>query len=652
MKQILVVLSSLSIVFGAFSQNDPVIMTIAGKPITKSEFLQIYLKNNPDPKFDKASLDEYVELFKKFKLKVVEAEALGYDTIPKLVRELEGYKKQLALPYLVDSVKNQELVREAYDRLQTEVRASHILLNANEKTSPEDTLKIYNRLLEMKKRIENGEDFATIAMASGGSDDPSAASNGGDLGFFTAFQMVYPFEDAAFKTEVGKVSMPFRTRFGYHILQVTDKRPARGTMDAAHIMIRITKENTEEEVTAAKEKANEIYELLKNGENFEDLVRKFSDDASSTSKGGVLPTFGSGAATRMVPAFEDAAFELKKDGDFSAPLRTDYGYHIIKRIKWNPTPSFDEMKKELEGRVSRDTRSKLTQASFVEKLKKEYAFKMKNNKPVVWFEKVLDSTYYAGKFDAGSVSAAKPIFTLDGKKFTQKDFAVYLENNYRSASRNMSEREMILEQYGKWEKDAILEYEESKLAQKYPAYKALLTEYHDGILLYEVMSDLVWNKAMKDTSGLKNYYESNKTKYMWDRRLDADVLETHDLKIAEQVFSNLKEGKSTVVDLVKEINKESELNVRHRVGKFDAVKSKFFEGQNLSKGLNPIYQIEDKYYVVVVNDILEPTQKEYFEAKGAVTSDYQSQLEQDWLIELNKKYPVVINEAELYKIGK
>jgi peptidyl-prolyl cis-trans isomerase SurA len=162
----------------------------------------------------------------------------------------------------------------------------------------------------------------------------------------------------------------------------------------------------------------------------------------------------------------------------------------------------------------------------------------------------------------------------------------------------------------------------------------------------------VWNKAMKDTSGLKNYYESNKTKYMWDRRLDADVLETHDLKIAEQVFSNLKEGKSTVVDLVKEINKESELNVRHRVGKFDAVKSKFFEGQNLSKGLNPIYQIEDKYYVVVVNDILEPTQKEYFEAKGAVTSDYQSQLEQDWLIELNKKYPVVINEAELYKIGK
>jgi peptidyl-prolyl cis-trans isomerase SurA len=380
-------------------------------------------------------------------------------------------------------------------------------------------------------------------------------------------------------------------------------------------------------------------------------VRKYSDDASSTSKGGALPTFGSGAATRMVPAFEDAAFELKNDGDFSAPLRTDFGYHIIKRIKWNPVPGFDEMKKELEGRVSRDSRSKLTQASFVEKLKKEYAFTKKNDKPVYWFENVLDSTYFMGKFDAASVKAVKPIFTLDGKKFTQKDFALYLEKNYRSASRSMSEREMLLDQYQKWEKEAILDYEESKLATKYPAYKALLTEYHDGILLYEVMSDLVWNKAMKDTTGLRNYFEANKSKYMWDKRLDAEVLETNDRKYADQAYAALKSGKS-VADVVKEINKESELNIRQRSGKFDAVKSKFFEGQSLSKGLNAVYQIEEKYYVVVVNDVLEPSQKEFFEAKGAVTSDYQSQLEQDWLAELNKKYPIVINEAELYNIGK
>ncbi|TNE95683.1 MAG: peptidylprolyl isomerase, partial [Bacteroidetes bacterium] len=366
MKRLIVVLSSLFITIGVFAQQDPVIMTIDGKPVTKSEFLQIYLKNNPDPKFDKASLDEYVELFKKFKLKVIEAEALGYDTIPKLARELNGYKKQLAMPYLQDSTKNEELVREAYDRLQNEVRASHILIKADEKTSPEDTLKIYNRLLAMKKRIENGEDFASIAMAPNGSEDPSVSSNGGDLGYFTAFQMVYPFEDAAFKTEIGKVSMPFRTRFGYHILMVSDKRPARGTMEAAHIMVRVTKESTEQEVNAARDKANEIYDLIEKGEKFEDLVKKYSDDGSTLSKGGILPQFGTGAATRMVPEFEDAAFELKNDGDVSKPIRTDFGFHIIKRISWKPVPSFEEMEKEIRTRVSRDSRSQITQASFVD----------------------------------------------------------------------------------------------------------------------------------------------------------------------------------------------------------------------------------------------------------------------------------------------
>ena len=211
MRKITLVAFSFLFSLGLSAQVDPTIMTINDKKITQSEFLQIYLKNNPDPKYDKASLDEYMELFTKFKLKVAEAEALGYDTIPKLVKELNGYKTQLALPYLVDSAKNESLINEAYDRTKNEIKASHILIKLNPNASPEDTLMAYNKIMALKKRIDNGEDFEMVAMGKDGSEDPSVTSNGGNLGYFTAFQMVYPFEDAAYNTPIGKVSNPFRT---------------------------------------------------------------------------------------------------------------------------------------------------------------------------------------------------------------------------------------------------------------------------------------------------------------------------------------------------------------------------------------------------------------------------------------------------------
>jgi peptidyl-prolyl cis-trans isomerase SurA len=301
-----------------YAQKDVVVMEINGKPITKNEFLQIYLKNNNDPKYDKASLDEYIELFKNFKLKVAEAESLGYDSVPKLRRELDGYRKTLSTPYLVDNTKNEELVIQAYERLKNEIRASHILVKVSENASPTDTLKAFAKIKSLKKRIENGEKFEDVAKS--GSEDPSASQNGGDLGYFTAFQMVYPFEEAAYTTPVGKISEPVRTRFGYHILQVVDKRPARGTMKAAHLMIAVGKEDPQDEIDNAKRKIDEIYQKLVQGENFEELVYNYSDDPSSVERGGVLPLFGSGTSTRMLPEFEEEAFKLKNNGDFTKAI--------------------------------------------------------------------------------------------------------------------------------------------------------------------------------------------------------------------------------------------------------------------------------------------------------------------------------------------
>jgi peptidyl-prolyl cis-trans isomerase SurA len=651
MKKHLLILAALLMSISTFAQEDPILMKIDGHPVTKSEFLQIYLKNNPNPKFDKASIDEYMELFKRFKLKVAEAEELGYDTIPKLKKELDGYKKQLSLPYLIDSAKNEALVREAYDRTRIELRASHILINCASNASPADTLAAYNRIMGLKKRIEKGENFASVARGKNGSEDPSAVNNGGDLGYFTAFQMVYPFEDMAYNTPVGSISEPFRTRYGYHIVNVTDKRPARGTIKTAHIMVAVGKSAAEEDVLNAEKKINEIYAKLQKGEKFEDLVKSYSDDPSSVEKNGELPPFGTGTTTRMVTSFEDAAFALKNNGDYSMPIRTDYGFHIIKRLEWTDVKTFDSMKKELQSKVNKDERSKRTQDSFVLKLKSSYGYSNKSLKGLKWFVANLDTSYYIGKWNANALKSNKTLFTIDGKAFTQQQFARFLESNYRGIRKDANDVVIGL-QYKAWEKEAIIGYEESKLANKYPAYKALITEYHDGILLYEIMTDKVWNKAMKDTVGLRAYFDNNRSKYMWGDRVDAVVYECSTRSIADQVYKMILNDTINSKHVLEVINKDSELNLRVRTNKFDINQTNFLKGQNLLMGANKVYELDGKFYVIKVTKNLPAGNKEFSEAKGSVTSDYQTFLEQQWIEELMKKHKIEINQQVLYSVGQ
>jgi peptidyl-prolyl cis-trans isomerase SurA len=650
-KRLLVALSLLFCLNLSAQTNDPVIMEIDGKKVTKSEFLQIYLKNNNDPKYDQKSLDDYMELFKKFKLKVAEAEALGYDTIPKLKKELAGYRKQLSQPYLVDSSQNKALIDQAYERMKTEVRASHILVKVDENATPEDTLRAYNKIMALRKRVLAGEDFATVAKSKGGSDDKSAEKNGGDLGYFTAFQMVYPFEEAAYTTPKGSISMPVRTRYGYHIIKVVDQRPARGTMKAAHIMISVLKDAPQEEVESAQKKINEIYAKIQNGESFAKLAQEYSDDTQSGGKGGELPNFGTGTTTRMVTEFEDAAFALKADGDISQPIRTDYGYHIIKRIQLVPLRSYDELKKEIQTKVNKDERAMITQNSFIKKLKKSYKFKDSYKSTSKVFLASLDTNYFKGKWYAANITTNKPMFTLGKQAFTQQQFAMYLEKNYRSAKKT-DMKTLLATSYANWQKSEILAYEESRLEVKYPEFKALMKEYHDGILLYEVMTDKVWNKGIKDTTGLKDYFAKNNGKYTWGQRYDAYVYECKNQEIADKVAAMLKNDTISSKTVLATINKDSELNLKVRTGKLEVDNTPYLKGQALSMGVNKSYKYEDKVYVVKVNQILKPTPKTLSEAKGPATSDYQSYLEQEWLAEIAKKHPIVVYNEVLYSLGK
>lgn len=625
-------------------------MTINGEAVTKSEFLQVYLKNNDNPKYDKESLDDYLELYKKFKLKVAEAEALKYDTIPSLVRELNGYREQLARPYLVDSSKNKELVKEAYERMKTEVRASHILVKVPRGASPEDTLKAYNKIMKLKKRIEDGEDFGAVAAGKNGSEDPSAKKNKGDLGYFTAFQMVYPFESAAYNTKEGEISKPVRTKYGYHIVKVKDKRPARGTVSAAHIMVAAPKDSDKSDLQNAQKKINEIYEKLKGGESFEKLAKLYSDDQGSKNKGGRLPAFGTETNQRMVPEFEEAAFNLEEDGAFSKPFQTDYGFHIVKRLSYDPLASFEELKSELQNKVNRGARGQQTQKSFIQKLKKENKFKDKGSKRMDWFYTNVDSSVFRGKWDAPALDKNKWMFKYNGVKYDMQSFLNYLNDNQKS--RPMSIEQYVNDKYKAWQDEQIIADEKSRLKEKYPAYKALLQEYHDGVLLYEIMKDKVWDKAIKDTVGLKAFFKENKDEYIWPERIEAVIYSSDKKEMIDTALLMHQADTLSMKEILNKVNEDSQLNLKGEQGKFIQDKVSYLKGKDLKKGVNDIYEVDGKYYLIVVSEFLPEQNKTLSEARGSAIQDYQEHLEKKWLDELRKKHEIKVNEEVLYSIGE
>lgn len=416
-------------------------------------------------------------------------------------------------------------------------------------------------------------------------------------------------------------------------------------------MVSVPKSASPDDNQSASKKINEIYDKLIQGENFETLVKNYSDDPSSNNKGGVLPVFGTGSTTRMVTEFEDAAFKLEKNGDISKPIRTNYGYHIIKRLEWYDVPTFDASKKEIQAKVNKDERSLKTQESFVSNLKKEYGFKDKSKKSLKWFVANIDSNFAKGEWSASKLKSDKTIFIIDGKKFGQKEFAKYAEQNQKSP-KNITNDILVGNLYKRWEKEAILSYEETKLPQKHSEFKALLNEYHDGIILYEIMSDKVWNKAMRDTVGLKAYFEANRSKYTWIKRVDAMVYECSNKQIADEVFKMIQNDTINSKHVIDKINKDSELNLRVKTNKYEIANTSFLKGKNWEKGVNKPYELDGKIYVIKVAEVLEPGLKELSEAKGAITSDYQNYLEKTWLEELSKKYPIKLNLEVLYSLGK
>lgn len=632
------------VVFG--QDKSEVLLTVENQPITVAEFEAIYNKNNTQSKnAEDKSVEEYLELFINFKLKVEEAQALGLDTVPSFKNELEGYIEQLKEPYLIDQAYNEALIQEAYERMKYDVEASHILVRVGEDAKPADTLKAYNKIKAIKTQIEAGDDFNKVAKEK--SEDPSAKDNEGKLGYFTVFRMVYPFETAAYSTAEGEISDILRTDYGYHILKVTEKREAIGQIRAAHIMVKSADMHDNKKQVNAEQKINDIYDRLQSSDSFESLATAYSDDKASARRGGELPWFGAG---RMVPEFENTVYSLS-EGEFSKPFQTPYGWHIVKLIERKGIGSLDEVKGQIEQKISKDKRGSNSQSVLVAKLKDAYKVKTWKKSKEAFYD-LLGEEALEGKWKLPEGKYAKKILRLHDKEFgknkityKQQDFAKYIHRNQRGST-YASTNQMVDALFNQFVEDKVIEYEASILEKKYPEYRNLVREYRDGILLFELMDQKVWSKAIRDTAGLEAFYAEHKENFMWNERAKATIYTCDSRENAEQVVEMLKAGTADST-IISKLNTDSQLGVSLKSGRYEKGKTSDFEPFEWEEGITEIKSIGDNFVVAHVEELMAPSMKKIEEARGLITAAYQEYLEDQWIKELRKKYAYEVNEEAL-----
>jgi peptidyl-prolyl cis-trans isomerase SurA len=626
------------------------LFTYGNNSVTKDEFLKVYKKNsiNKSPDFSEAALREYLDLYSLFRMKVREAEVQQIDTIANLQYDIDNYKKQLARTYLTDEKVTNDLIQEAYNRMKEEVHVSHILVMVPLMATGVDTLAPYKKIDSIYNAITKKKaDFAQLAKEF--TDDRSSKDNGGDIGYLTALQTIYPFENAMYNTPVGKVSAPFRTQFGYHIVKVLDRRPARGEIKVAQILISAPKSRGEEGIAQARRRIDSATVALKKGVPFADVVKQFSDDKFSVENNGELAPFGVG---KMTPAYEDAAFALKKPGDISEPVQTEYGFHIIKLIERYPLKPIDSLRPFIKRKIDNDSRASVARESFINGIKARNNFKEypQNFDEVskALISRIVDTGKNANSFQVKDfASMNKPLFTLAGNTYNQNDFISYAEKVTRGKL-NGPKQAVLKDIYNLYVNNVATDFEEQHLIDTRPEFKALLNEYKDGIMLFELMDRNVWSKASRDTVGLKDFYENNKSKYMWEPGFTGSVYRFKNEDAMKQGVKLLQAGKMTDEEILKQINTEANgdaLTVQR--GHFEFAKFNEVPRTSIVKGkVTEVKKNADGTYtaVRVENVFNTPSQKSLDDAKGYVVAEYQDYLEKEWNRKMREKYPLKVNE--------
>ncbi len=621
---------------------DPVLFTVDGQAVPASEFSYIYAKNNrDDADFSEASLREYLDLYTRFKLKVREAYAMGLDTLPSLQTELAGYRKQLADSYLTDKEITDRLVEEAFKRMQEDVQVAHILIKT---PSSNDTLAAYGKIQAAYKRLQAGEAWDVVVKQT--SEDAGSKDNGGDIGFITALlpNGFYAFENAAYDTPVGKYSAPVHTSLGYHIVKVISKRPARGELDVAHILLRVKADGSDDK--AVKARIDDLYKQLQGGAKFEEVAKKSSEDKTTAERGGAI---GPIVINQYEKSFEDAAFGLANDGDYSAPIRTRLGWHIVKRVRKRPVMTVDQTKRKIETQISRDERIAAARLTMVNRIKTEAGY-VKDENVYNQFVAAAGDDLQTYRWQVPQVTPAT-LITIGGDKYSNIDFGNYVRNNARTRMglpKGTATKDILDKVFNEFVSEKALSFEEKNLSAKYPEFKSLMREYEEGILLFEATKINVWDKASKDTVGLVAFHNAHLNNYMWDERLEVATVKLDSASV-DQLATIKKWAAKKPLDAVadKAAKKQIGMTVTRKVYQKD---EPLPEGITWAAGQKA--DLPDSTGFVSVEKVIPPTPKTLDEARGYIIADYQDQLEKDWVAALQAKYPVVVHDDVLMSLVK
>ena len=638
--------TSSEVVTASVSKANPWVFSFGKDTVYKTEFERLLSKNkNTKETPDEKSVREYLDLYENFKMKVSEAKLKKLDTASTFINELSGYRSQLAKPYLTDKKVTENLIKEAYERMKWEINASHILINCAENANPKDSLAAYTKIMDLRKRYLKGERFDSLALKY--SEDPSAIKNLGLLGWFTSFHMIYPFENQAYNTPKGEISMPFRTRFGYHLLKVNDKRAARGEVQVVHIMQRTGPNASEETMKDAKSKIDSAYDQLMKGVAIETVVEHFSQDDGSKANKGVVNWFGS--FSNFPDDFKDMCFSLNK-GEISKPFKTQYGYHIIKLADKKPLQEQKELEESIKTKISRDSRAESSKLVVAQRIKKENNYK-EYPANIKEFISTLDSSFTKGSWSYDeSTLTDKPVMSFNNKSYTVKNLAKFVQVNQESQP-NGSIPVIMNGLMKKFSDEKALEYEESMLEIKYVDFRNLMQEYHDGILLFDLTDKMVWSKAVTDTAGLEKFHEANKSKYLWKDRLKVYTYSCLNEKAKAEAMKMASAGKS--IDEIKtKLNKKIVGTIVVSDQKTEKGESPAIDKLWDKKGVIDVPNENGAFKFQFVEGIVAPEPKTLKEARGIATSDYQNYLEKEWIKSLHDKYPVIVNEETVKSLFK
>ncbi|MCQ2297947.1 MAG: peptidylprolyl isomerase [Bacteroidales bacterium] len=666
------------------AQQDPVIFEVNGQKILKSEFMKEFLRSQGKSEKDaptpctyekRQALEEYVDLFVNYRTKLADAYAMGLDTMQALNKELKMYRDELAAPYLIDSATMENILREAYERNHYAVHASHILIRVGAGDSAEDTLKAYNKAMDYYQRAVNGEDFTKLAQQSIDEQREKVAGerfqidpNAGDLGCFTVFDMLYPFENAAYTTEPGTVSKPVRSRYGYHVVKVHERVPYYGNVKLSHIWVR-----DDQNPGRAEARINMAYEGLESGKTFIDMARQHSDDMNTNQGGGFM---GELELKQLPPDYVVQLSKGLKAGEYSKPFKTKYGWHIIKVVSREEIPSYEEMVSIYKQKLSRDQRSKDPRAIYAANAKKRYNFEdltttyalNKKGKPTKntlasldqLKSLITDSVFYKRwTFDSTQITDLRPIMRLAGKEYTQVDLGKYIE--MRQTKELRYDLPMYVQyKYKDYADEVAIEYANSHLEEENADFANLIEEYRHGMMIFSYNELMIWGKAIKDSVGFAQFYErQSKTKsldnaddapFFWNLRarvktidVDADAAamlpQDKALKIVNKSIKKNWSSQKLESELAGKGTAKAKIDLKVvEQGKQSLL------GDNEWKEGVIVHPSDKGYSIVVVEKIMEPDLKNLTEARGYYMNEYQNEIERQLNQSLRKKYNVKIHQ--------